>query len=143
MSNMRSIVYHDVMYAETDRMGIVHHKNYVLWMEMGRMDLLRSVGIDIVAHEAMGYYLPVVDLWCRYKSPAAYGDKVCIETWLKQWQGPLVTFRTVMSAEQKILAIGEVKCALIDQSHRMVEELPESLKRPLKALFGEAEVYAS
>ena len=70
-----------VRYAETDQMGIVYYANYLVWFEIGRVELLRSLGLAYsqleTEHECI---LPVVEASCRYRAPARYDDEILIET---------------------------------------------------------------
>src|SRR5579872_3038191 len=70
-----------VRYAETDQMGIVYYANYLVWFELGRVELLRALGLAYSQleqeHECI---LPVVEATCRYKAPARYDDEILIET---------------------------------------------------------------
>ena len=70
-----------VRYAETDQMGIVYYANYFVWFEIGRVELLRSLGLAYSRLELdHGCILPVVDARCRYRAPARYDDEIVIET---------------------------------------------------------------
>jgi acyl-CoA thioester hydrolase len=69
-----------VRYAETDQMGIAHHANYFIWFEIGRTDLLRSLGWTYREMEASGVALPVIDASCVYSRPVRYDDEVIIAT---------------------------------------------------------------
>lgn len=71
---LKSELYLDVRYYETDQMGIVHHSNYVRYFECGRVDMLKKLGLPIEKIESMGVMLPVVSVECRYKLPARLGD---------------------------------------------------------------------
>ena len=74
-----------VRYAETDQMGVVYHANYFVWMEMGRVELCRSIGIryrDLEEQE--GVLLTVAEVNCRYLSPARYDDEVNVQTKVKR-----------------------------------------------------------
>jgi YbgC/YbaW family acyl-CoA thioester hydrolase len=71
-----------VRYAETDQMGIVYYANYLVWFEIGRVELLRSLGLAYSQLETdHRLILPVVDAHCRYRAPARYDDEILIETW--------------------------------------------------------------
>ena len=66
-----------VRYAETDRMGIVYHSNFVIWFEVGRVELLRQLGFQYSDMEQKDHcHIPVVDLRVRYKAPAQYDDEI-------------------------------------------------------------------
>jgi acyl-CoA thioester hydrolase len=63
-----------VRYAETDQMGRAHHSNYIVWMEMARIDLLRKYGLDYDRLEAEGYLLPVAGVNVEYHKPAFFDE---------------------------------------------------------------------
>ena len=70
-----------VRYAETDQMGIVYYANYLVWFELGRVELLRSLGLAYSQMEKEHkLILPVVEANCRYRAPARYDDEILIET---------------------------------------------------------------
>jgi acyl-CoA thioester hydrolase len=69
-----------VRYAETDQMGVVYHANYLVWFEIGRTDLLRTLGWTYREMEAAGFSLPVIEVACRYRRPARYDDELTIRT---------------------------------------------------------------
>ncbi len=82
-----------VRYAETDQMGIVYYANYLVWFEIGRVELLRSLGLAYSQlekeHECI---LPVVEASCRYRSPARYDDEILIETQPALLRGSVLKF---------------------------------------------------
>ena len=69
-----------VRYAETDQMGVVYHANYFAWFEVGRCELLRSLGWSYREMEAEGVALPVIQAGCDYVSPGHYDDVLDIHT---------------------------------------------------------------
>lgn len=69
-----------VKYTEIDIMGIVHHSRYPKWFEIGRNDFLRGAGLPGSTLNALGLYLPLTEMSCKYKSPARFGDEVTIVT---------------------------------------------------------------
>ena len=69
-----------VRYAETDRMGLVHHANYLVYFEQARTELLRTLGATYKDMEDQGYYLVVSKIEVRYRSPAHYDDVLTIRT---------------------------------------------------------------
>ncbi len=69
-----------VRYAETDRMGVVYYANYLVWFEVARADLLRTLGWTYREMEESGVYLPVIEAHCEYRRPARYDDDVEIRT---------------------------------------------------------------
>ena len=69
-----------VRYAETDRMGVAYYANYLVWFEVARADLLRTLGWTYREMEETGVFLPVIDAHCEYLRSARYDDEVEIET---------------------------------------------------------------
>lgn len=69
-----------VRYAETDQMGVVYHANYLVWFEVGRTELLRTLGWTYREMEASGYSLPVISAACQYHRPARYDDELEVMT---------------------------------------------------------------
>lgn len=68
-----------VRYAETDKMGIVHHSVYPIWYELARTDFIKLVGMTYSEMEANGIKTPLVELQCHYYKPADYEDELTIQ----------------------------------------------------------------
>src|SRR5271167_2774566 len=82
-----------VRYAETDQMGVVYHSNFVIWFEVGRVEMLRQLGFTYREMEQQDdTHLPVVDVRCRYKTPARYDDFICVRTRLLNVRESLLRF---------------------------------------------------
>jgi acyl-CoA thioester hydrolase len=82
-----------VRYAETDQMGVVYHSNYLVWFEIGRVELIRSIGLDYKQmEEDEGCGFAVVDVHVRYRAPARYDDELVVETRLLAARGPVIRF---------------------------------------------------
>ena len=98
-----------VRYAETDQMGVVYHSNYLIWFEVGRVELLRQLGFTYREMEADGMNLPVVEARCRYKHPARYDDELVIRTRLAQLRTSLLRFEYEIERKSdcKLLTTGE------------------------------------
>jgi acyl-CoA thioester hydrolase len=73
-----------VRYGETDQMGVVYHGNYPIYLEMGRIELLRKMGVSYKKMEENGIMLPVVSLSLNYKKSAVYDDVINVKTQLKK-----------------------------------------------------------
>ena len=69
-----------VRYAETDKMGVVYYANYLVWFEVARTDLLRSLGWSYREMEHAGVSLPVIEAHCEYHRPAKYDDEIDVRT---------------------------------------------------------------
>jgi acyl-CoA thioester hydrolase len=98
-----------VRYAETDQMSVVYHSNYLIWFEVGRVELLRQLGFSYLEMEQEGLNLPVVEVKCRYKHPARYDDEITIRTWLAEMRSSLLRFQyeVVRKSDGRLLAEGE------------------------------------
>jgi acyl-CoA thioester hydrolase len=82
-----------VRYAETDQMGVVYHANYLIWFEVGRVELMRQRGLDYKRMELEeGCFIVVVEATARYKAPARYDDELIVETTVKSVRGPVIRF---------------------------------------------------
>ena len=80
-----------VQYYETDMMGVVHHANYLHWMEEARIDFLDRLGFPYADMEAAGVISPVRSASCQYKKPCAFGDEIAIEVKVLAFNGVLLT----------------------------------------------------
>ncbi len=134
-----------VRYAETDQMGIVYYANYLVWFEIGRVELLRSLGLAYsqmeIDHKLI---LPVVEATCRYRAPARYDDEILIETRPALLRGSVLKFAYRIfreapdSEERKLLAEGETVHVVCDAELRKMP-LPEQYAAALRALMAEAQ----
>ncbi len=73
-----------VRYPETDKMGVVHHTNYFIYFEIGRLEYLRSLGLPYLEIEKENTQLAVLEAHCKYKAPARFDDILVVETWLSR-----------------------------------------------------------
>jgi acyl-CoA thioester hydrolase len=108
-----------VRYAETDQMGVVYHSNYFIWFEVGRVDLMRSLGFSYREMEQEEKcFIAVVDARCRYKSPAHYDDEILIRTHLKNVRESVIHFgyEAVRVSDGTLLAEGETTHIVTDKT---------------------------
>lgn len=73
-----------ILYADTDMMGVIYHGNYIKWLELGRAQLLEDIGYSYTWMESIGYYAPVYNVDITYKRPLKYGDRAFVRTWVKE-----------------------------------------------------------
>lgn len=85
-----------VRYVETDAMGIVHHSNYIVWFEAGRVEVMRRAGLDYAAVERGGLFFAVAEVHARYLSPARFGDRVTVRTEITELRSRAVRFDYVV-----------------------------------------------
>jgi|SRR6187399_564711 len=101
-----------VRYAETDQMGVVYHANYLVWMEIGRVEYWRAAGLRYRDMEREdGILLVVAEVNCRYRAPAFYDDEVIIRTGIAESNARMIKFvyELVSSDDGRVLATGETK----------------------------------
>ena len=87
---------HRVQYYETDMMGVVHHANYIHWMEEARIEWMDQLGFPYTAMEEKGIVSPVKALSCEYKTPCTFGDTVTVAISVESFNGVVMTVRYVM-----------------------------------------------
>lgn len=76
-----------VAYYETDRMGIVHHSNYIRWLEEARLFYLETIGLDYDLIEEKGILIPVLTAECKYRMPFRYGDTFVVYPIVTKFNG--------------------------------------------------------
>jgi len=105
-----------VRYAETDQMSFVYYGIYAQYFEVGRVELLRSLGVSYKKIEEMGYALPVVSFNVKYKKPAYYDDELTIKTIIKELPSAKITFYYETYNENKdLLNIAEVVLVFVNK----------------------------
>ena len=123
-----------VRYAETDQMGVVYYANYLVWMEVGRVELCRALGFNYRDMEQDdGVLLAVAEACCRYRSPARYDDEVIVKTWIEEANTRMATF-----AYEIRLAEGDLMLATGHTRHIFVNREMRRARLPEKyhAMFG-------
>ena len=81
-------------YAETDQMGVIHHGSYATYLELARIEWLRSLGLSYAELEKQGILLPVLSLSIDYKHPLYFDDAIEIEICMNQEPSSILTFHT-------------------------------------------------
>lgn len=109
-----------VRYAETDMMGVVYHGNYLPWLEIGRTNLLKEMGLPYRELEAQGYFLPVLEVHVKYLRPAVYDDTVTIVTTLRERPVLRIRLEYEVKRGDELLATAETVHAFIDRSGKPV-----------------------
>lgn len=115
-----------VRYAETDQMGVVHHANYALYLEMGRTEWLRKLGISYKEMEAEGVMLPVISMNLNFKKSAYYDELIKVKTKLKK--RPLVKIEfdyQIENQQGEILATASTVLAFIDMKTKRPVKCPD------------------
>jgi acyl-CoA thioester hydrolase len=121
-----------VRYAETDQMGVVYHANYLIWCEIARTDLIRSLGATYRELEERGVRLAVSEASVRYIAAARYDDRIRVETRLTRVTSRTMVFDyTILNADSsQRLATASTTLISLDPSNR-VAVLPADVRRAL------------
>ena len=117
-------------------MGVVYHSNYIIWFEVGRVELLRANGHTYREMEADDVHLPVVEVRCRFKQPARYDEQIIVRTSLANLRDSLIHFRyeVLRAADRALLAEGETVHLVVNGEGKK-RRFPEKYLVPLKAAF--------
>jgi len=121
-----------VTYAETDAMGIVYYANYLRWFEVGRTELMRHLGLAYKEMEALGTFLPVSEVFCKYHASARYDDLLIIETSIDFLKRASIQFsyRLLRKGDESLLVSGTTLHAFVDGQGRIVK-VPSFLRAKL------------
>jgi acyl-CoA thioester hydrolase len=123
-----------VRYSETDRMGVVYHPNYLVWCEIGRTELMRSLGAAYSRLEEDGILLAVADASVRYAAAARYDDVIRVVTSIERVQSRSVTFAYRIERLEpgpiSVLATASTRLLCVDGNF-----IPRTLPREVRALF--------
>jgi acyl-CoA thioester hydrolase len=123
-----------VRYAETDQMGVVYYANYLVWMEVGRVELCKALGFNYGDMEREdGVLLAVAEACCRYRAPARFDDEVIVKTWIEEANSRVATFGYEMRLAEgdRVLATGQTRHIFVDREMRRAR-----LPRKYHAMFG-------
>ncbi|MCC8141428.1 MAG: acyl-CoA thioesterase [Lachnospiraceae bacterium] len=129
---------HTVQYYETDAMRIVHHSNYIRWMEEARLDFFREFGLAYDQIESMGVIIPVIGVSCEYKAATRYGEKVLIHAELRDFTGLKfsVDYRITSPDGSVLHATGSSQHCFLDTKMR-----PMNIKRHAPQIYAIFEPY--
>jgi acyl-CoA thioester hydrolase len=116
-----------VRYAETDRMGLLHHANYLVYFEQGRTELLRQRGLAYKDLEDQGYLLVLTKVEARYRRPANYDDLLTLRTTVVRTTAVRIDHRYEVLRDGVLLAEGTSTLACVDREGR-VQALPKVLR---------------
>lgn len=123
-----------VRYAETDQMGVAHHRHHFVWFEVGRTEFARRYGFPYFEIETRGLRLVVVEAACRYRRPFFYDDVVLIHAGLREVSARKIVFeyQLVKKADGELAATGHTVHVVTDPRGR-TSSLPGDLLRLIQA----------
>jgi acyl-CoA thioester hydrolase len=121
-----------VRYSETDPMGVAHNGSYFEWFEIGRTEFCRQNGLSYKDIEAQGYYLVVVEAFCKYRKPLRYDDIFLVRVSLREISAKKLVFdyELLTKEERKIVASGYT-VHIVTNGRAEVSALPEQLREKI------------
>ena len=121
-------------YAETDQMGVVYYGNYPQYLELGRVEWLRSIGFTYKAMEEEGIMMPVVSLQIQYKKPALYDELITIRTKLKELPSTKIEFDyEILNEKGELLSTANTVLVFVDARTFRPVRCPEKVLKLIKA----------
>lgn len=121
-----------VRYGETDQMGVVYHGNYAQYLEMGRVEWLRTLGVTYRGMEENGIILPVISLQIDYKKSALYDDLLTVETRIKK--SPLIKIEfdyRIHNEANELLVTANTVLAFMDKKTNRPIKCPDYILEKL------------
>ncbi len=122
----------EINYYELDGMNVVHHSNYIRYMEEARIHLLDEIGLPYKKIEDNGIMIPVLEVNYKYKNPARFGDTIVIKASISKFDGIKLEMKYEITNKKtgKLLGIGETKHCFTNSNMR-----PISLKKVNKEFY--------
>ena len=115
-------------YAETDQMGVVYYGNYPQYLEIGRVEWLRAIGLTYKEMEAEGIMMPVVSLQIQYKKPALYDELITIRTKLKDLPSTKIEFDyEILNEKGELLSMANTILVFVDAKTFRPVRCPEKV----------------
>jgi len=108
-----------VRYAETDKMGLLHHANYLVYFEQARTELLRSQGLTYREMEDQGFFLVITNVEVRFKSPAHYDDVLTVKTTVARTTPVRIEHSYEVTCDGRAIAEGKTTLACVDRNGKL------------------------
>lgn len=109
-----------VQYYETDMMGVVHHANYIHWMEEARIDFMDQIGFPYKRMEAEGVFSPVKSIRVNYLKPCTFGDEVDVTVGVQDFNGVVITITYDMRVNGEPVFSGTSEHVFLDRDGKFV-----------------------
>lgn len=123
-------------YGETDQMGYMYYGNYAQYYEVGRVEMLRSLGMSYSSMEADGIMMPVLELKCKYIKPALYDQEITVKTIIKTLPGIRIFFEYELYNEsEELINIGATTLVFVDMKKNKPTNPPENFMEKLSKFF--------
>lgn len=116
-------------------MGFAYYGRYAEYFEVGRVELVRALGIPYKAVEAQGIMMPVRTLVVNYRQPARYDDLITIRTMVPSWPQSRFPFDyEILGPENRLLATGKVELVFVDMSSKRPVRAPAFILEALEKI---------
>lgn len=126
-----------VRYGETDQMGYMYYGNYAQYYEVGRVEMLRSLGMRYSSMEADGIMMPVLELKCKYIKPALYDQEITVKTIIKTLPGIRIFFEyELYNEKEELINIGATTLVFVDMKKNKPTNPPENFMEKLSVFFN-------
>lgn len=126
-----------VRYADTDQMGYMYYGNYAEFYEVGRVEMLRSLGLTYKSMEESGIIMPVTELKCKYIKPAFYDEEITVKVIMETMPSVRIHFRYELSNEKnELINLGETTLVFIRQETNRPCYPPDDFLNKLKVHFN-------
>ena len=127
-----------VRYADTDKMGVVYHSNYIEYFEVARTESVRGLGFTYAMIEQMGVIMPVIEVHCKYIRPATYDELITVTANLHEMpEAHRITFHQEIYNEKKELLVkGHVVLYFMEARTLKRISMPEALRLKLIPYFS-------
>lgn len=124
-----------VRYQETDQMGVVYYSNYFVYFEIGRVEMLRSLGLPYIELEKENIFLAVFEAYCKYKSSAKYDDLLVVRTWVSKlkYARMEISYEIWRENETQLVAEGKTTMVCLDGAGKPIL-IPEKLIKLLELI---------
>jgi acyl-CoA thioester hydrolase len=104
-----------VRYGETDQMGYMYYGNYAQFYEVGRVEMLRSLGLTYSGMEQSGIMMPVLEMNCKYLKPALYDEEITVKVILEKMPGIRIHFKyELFNEKNELINLGETLLVFIN-----------------------------
>ena len=126
-----------VRYGETDQMGYMYYGNYAEFYEVGRVEMLRSLGMSYQAMEDSGIMMPVLELKCKYIKPAKYDQEITVKVIVDKMPGVRIHFLYELYNEDKeLINLGDTTLVFVDMEKNKPCLPPAAFLEKMEAYFN-------
>lgn len=123
-----------VRYVETDAMGIAHHSNYIIWLELARVEMMDKLGLPYTEIEKQGALMPVLEVHISYLSPAYFDDRLIIKAFVREEPKVRLKVEYQIFREKTLIATAETLHTFINREGKAIRP-PSSFLECMKQHF--------